>query len=70
MIKAVFFIVIITLLTSCRKEKVSFIPTPYTIQIPSHFPQMNIPEDNPMTEEGVELGRFLFYETKLSATIR
>ena len=66
MTKAIFFIIVLALLTSCRKEKVSFIPTPYTIEIPSHFPQMNIPEDNPMTEEGVELGRFLFYETKLS----
>ena len=60
MIKAVFFIVIITLLTSCRKEKVSFIPTPYTIQIPSHFPQMNIPEDNPMTEEELNWEGFYF----------
>ena len=64
--KAIFFIVVLSFLTSCRKEKVSFIPTPYAIDIPSHFPQMNIPEDNPMTEEGIELGRFLFYETKLS----
>ena len=66
MTKAIFFIVVLSFLTSCRKEKVSFIPTPYAIDIPSHFPQMNIPEDNPMTEEGIELGRFLFYETKLS----
>jgi cytochrome c peroxidase len=66
MTKAIFFILVLSFLTSCRKEKVSFIPTPYAIDIPSHFPQMNIPEDNPMTEEGIELGRFLFYETKLS----
>lgn len=66
MTKDIFFVVVLLLLASCRKEKVSFTPTPYAIEIPSHFPQMNIPEDNPMTEEGVELGRFLFYETKLS----
>jgi cytochrome c peroxidase len=60
------FLILIILFSSCRKEKVSFIPTPYTIVIPSHFPQMNIPDDNPMTKEGVDLGRHLFYETKLS----
>ena len=27
---------------------------------------MEIPTDNPMTEEGIELGRFLFYEKQLS----
>ena len=41
-------------------------PTPYTLKIPSHFPDMPIPADNPMTVEGVALGRKLFYEKKLS----
>lgn len=41
-------------------------PTPYQLKIPSHFPDMPIPSDNPMTVEGVELGRKLFYETLLS----
>jgi cytochrome c peroxidase len=51
---------------SCKKDKVGYEPTPYQLEIPSHFPSMQIPEDNPMTVEGVELGRFLFYEKKLS----
>lgn len=51
---------------SCKKDKVGYEPTPYQLEIPSHFPSMIIPEDNPMTVEGVELGRFLFYEKKLS----
>ena len=51
---------------ACRKDKVGYTPTPYTLKVPSHFPQMPIPADNPMTEEGVMLGRRLFYETKLS----
>lgn len=51
----------------CKKDKaVNLEPTPYVLTVPSHFPNMPIPADNPMTEEGVELGRFLFYETKLS----
>jgi cytochrome c peroxidase len=60
------FIFIIFALFSCRKEKVGFKPTPYSLIKPSHFPNMVIPEDNPLTKEGVELGRFLFYEKRLS----
>jgi len=42
-------------------------PTPYKIDIPKGFPtNLNIPEDNPMTEEGVKLGRYLFYDGRLS----
>lgn len=42
-------------------------PTPYSLTIPKHLPQnYTVPTDNPLTEEGVELGRHLFYETKLS----
>lgn len=42
-------------------------PTPYGLIIPQGFPDMEIPSDNPMTEEGVELGRKLFYDPILSA---
>ena len=41
-------------------------PTPLTLQIPPGFPQMAIPKDNPMTVEGVALGRRLFYDPILS----
>jgi cytochrome c peroxidase len=50
----------------CNKDKVVYEPTPYDLKIPEHFPDMIIPEDNPMTLEGVTLGRILFYEKKLS----
>jgi cytochrome c peroxidase len=40
--------------------------TPYELQIPGNFPPMPIPADNPMTVEGVRLGRYLFYEERLS----
>lgn len=43
-------------------------PTPYTLRYPANFGgRYTIPEDNPMTKEGVYLGRLLFYEKKLSA---
>jgi len=34
--------------------------------LPKGFPIPRVPADNPMTREKVELGRFLFYEKKLS----
>lgn len=40
-------------------------PEPYDIEIPHGFPDMDIPEDNPMTHEGVELGRMLYYDPVL-----
>ena len=42
-------------------------PTPYELNIPQGFPDMNIPADNPMTVEGVDLGKRLFYDPILSA---
>ena len=41
-------------------------PTSYTIEIPAFFPPMDIPADNAMTEEGIKLGRLLFWEKSLS----
>lgn len=59
------------LFLSCEKEKPDeqplHEPTPYEIEIPFGFPtKLNIPDDNPMTEEGVALGRYLFYDGRLS----
>jgi cytochrome c peroxidase len=41
-------------------------PTPVTIDVPAGFPEMPQPADNPMTEEGIRLGRRLFYDPILS----
>jgi len=46
-----------------------FNPTPYFLNLPAHFSLIgapDIPKDNPLTEEGVALGRMLYYEQKLS----
>jgi cytochrome c peroxidase len=40
--------------------------TPYTLVIPQGLPPMNIPSNNPLTVEGVELGKRLFYDPILS----
>ncbi|TXK46937.1 cytochrome-c peroxidase [Pontibacter qinzhouensis] len=42
-------------------------PTPFELVRPSIFPRIeNMPPDNPLTVEGIELGRHLFYEKRLS----
>jgi len=40
--------------------------TPYVFKKVDYFPEMPLPKANPITNEGVELGRFLFYDTLLS----
>ncbi|MGB2423876.1 MAG: cytochrome c peroxidase, partial [Flavobacteriales bacterium] len=50
----------------CGKDPQVWNPTPYELPIPPFFPPMDIPADNPLTVEGVELGRMLFWETRLS----
>lgn len=58
--------------TSCNKNsepelKPVWKPTPFEMAIPFGFPKkLNIPEDNPMTVEGIELGRHLFYDGRIS----
>ena len=44
-----------------------FSTTPYTIEIPYGFPNMIIPQNNPMTVEGINLGEKLFNDPILSA---
>jgi cytochrome c peroxidase len=51
-------------LYSCAEEQ--YTPTPYALDLPSHFSEPKIPFDNPLTVEGVALGRKLFYDPILS----
>lgn len=45
-------------------------PRPYVFPLISGFPsELNIPVENPMTVEGVELGRYLFYDGRLSGRL-
>jgi cytochrome c peroxidase len=69
-INILFPILIILLFQACSKQEEPskpYVTTPYSISVPLHFPQqLNIPYDNPMTVEGIELGRYLFYDGRLS----
>lgn len=40
--------------------------TPMDLELPAYVPPMPIPSDNPLTHEGVELGRYLFWDPQLS----
>jgi len=43
--------------------------TPYNLVLPGQLPQaVTLPANNPLTVEGVDLGRKLFYEVRLSST--
>lgn len=47
---------------------VALAATAFVVKVPQHFPEMPIPDDNPMTAEKVELGRKLFYDPRLSSS--
>ncbi|MCK9401429.1 MAG: hypothetical protein M0Q51_15735 [Bacteroidales bacterium] len=66
------FIMILLSVVSCNdQDNIILTPvnktTPYVIDIPFGFPtKLNIPSDNPMTVEGIKLGRYLFYDGRIS----
>jgi len=55
---------------STKCDTCSIEPTSYTLKIPPYFNAFvtipKTPKDNPFTVEGIELGKKLFYENKLS----
>lgn len=61
---------IVTVINACKKDSdPDAFPggTPYPLIIPPGLPKMDIPSTNPLTVEGVALGRKLFYDPILSA---
>lgn len=46
---------------------IDYFPIPYDLELPSNFPQLEVPDDNPLTKGGVKLGQHLFYDPILSA---
>jgi cytochrome c peroxidase len=72
MAKYLIFIFGLSVLFSCKPDPALLVGdghnhTHYDINIPPGLPAMPIPASNPMTAEGVALGRKLFYENLLSA---
>jgi cytochrome c peroxidase len=63
--------IVVSVLTGCGDDSNSTGPsipfgTPYDLVIPEGFPAPEIPEDNALSVEGVELGRRLFFDPILS----
>jgi len=65
---AITLMALIFIFPSCRKDSKTIPPAePVTLKIPKFFPtRLNIPADNPLTKEGIALGRYLFYDGRLS----
>jgi cytochrome c peroxidase len=61
------------LIQSCQKESGiqdphdgwTYAPTPFELEPPAFFPVMGFEPGNPLTVEGIELGRMLYYDTLL-----
>jgi len=73
--KLIFFFSFTFIFWSCASESETeaediYTPIPYTLEIPQLFKDKIldplIPADNPLTEEGVALGKKLFFDKKLS----
>lgn len=70
--KVVLILLLSLAVFACRREKDEelrppvVMNTPFDLHPPYYFPQLNIPADNPLTVEGIELGRRLYYDTLLS----
>lgn len=61
--------------SSCKKEVINdmereTVPKKLVPDVPANFPAFQNDPDNPLTEEGVALGRLLFYDTRLSGSNR
>ncbi len=56
------------IIVSCSEETKSqeYNPTPYELVLPASLPKPKLPEDNPLTVEGIKLGNKLFFDDLLS----
>ena len=64
--KALFFSITLLVALGCAKTPEPVWDTaPYTLDF-GGLPEPELPADNPLTVQGVKLGRMLFYETRLS----
>lgn len=69
MVQKIFFLCLLTFLVACGGERETGVPEPtlFELNLPFYFgDNLELPAENPITNEGVELGRRLFYDTKLS----
>ncbi|MBQ2097798.1 MAG: cytochrome-c peroxidase, partial [Bacteroidales bacterium] len=65
-IKIIFLFVLFFASCATKIPETVYQPVPYDIGVPMFPDSLNIPPDNPMTVDGVRLGRYLFYDGRLS----
>lgn len=64
-------LLLLALSPGCQPDKNGSAPqplTPYSVYVPEYLPRLVVPEYNPWTEEGIALGRKLYYDDILSNT--
>lgn len=65
--RKLFPILIITLIfSSCINQEENIIAPIFSLNVPSQLGEMHIPLENPITKEGIELGKTLFFDPILS----
>lgn len=55
-------------LAGCKRDAAEpeELDAPFTLELPPGFPDVPVPEDNPLTEARVRLGKLLFFDERLS----
>ena len=71
--RSIFLIILLACLSSCSDEPdIRYTPVQVNLEIPQVFSERIldpvIPSNNPLTEEGIALGKKLFFDTKLSSS--
>ncbi|MBP6397530.1 MAG: cytochrome C peroxidase [Saprospiraceae bacterium] len=70
----IYFVAFTFMLTSCDEDpevdgdltSIPYSPVSYNTNIPDYLPKLTTPADNPLTVDGINLGRHLFYDNILS----
>ncbi len=71
--KIISSLIVLSVLAACTKHSTtlaSYQNTATTLSVPKKFPTPVIPSDNPLTVEGIILGRYLYYDNILSTNGR
>lgn len=67
--RLLYIVSFILIISSCKKEEMinnDKVLHAVTLDVPSNFPKYVDDLNNPLTKEGIALGRLLFYDTRLS----
>lgn len=72
---SVYFLGVILIVSACKKDEAICVEGtnvlhPVGLDVPGNFPRPSSDPDNPLTSEGIALGKMLFYDTRLSGNNR